>query len=69
MENVIYQTFCGFFLDCGQFTFLTATNNRSNKFETINTYVLNLEQKLSSVAFFDVDKITTISSRKTKLKY
>ena len=39
------------FLDCGKLSFLTAKNNRSNKFETIKTYIVNLEQKFISVPY------------------
>ena len=37
--------------------------------ETIKTYILNLEEKLSSLTFFAVDKINIICSRRFKDKY
>ena len=47
------------FLDCGKLTFLTAGEvisqiilTANGKIETIKTYILNLEQKLSSLVFF-----------------
>ena len=36
--------------------------------KTVKTYILNLEQKLSSFAFFAVDKISIIFSRILKHK-
>ena len=42
------------FLDCGKLSFLTAekiTLKANANVETINTYILNLEQKFSSLAF------------------
>ena len=47
------------FLDCGKLTFLTAEKivgliilKRNASVETTKTYILSLEQKLSSLAFF-----------------
>ena len=64
------------FLDCGQFTFFTAEKiigliilKRNASVETIKTYALNLEQKLSLLAFSAVDKINIIFSQKLKFKY
>ena len=64
------------FLDCGQFTLLTAEKiigliilKRNASVETMKTYALNLGQKLSLLAFSAVDKINIIFSRKLKFKY
>ena len=37
--------------------------------ETIKTYILSLEQKLSSLTFFAIDKINIIFSRRLKQRY
>ena len=42
--------------------------NASSKLGTIKKYILNLEQKLSSLVF-KVDKINIIFSRRLKNKY
>ena len=60
------------FLDCGKIAFLTAEKivlKANANVETIKTYILNLEQKLSSLAFFAVDKISIIFSRRLKHEY
>ena len=64
------------FLDCGKLTFLTAEKvigviilKTNANVETIKTYILNIEQKLSSVAFFVADKVSTIFLRRLKHKY
>ena len=50
------------FFDCGKITFLAAEKIRliilkaNANDETIKTYILNLEQKSSSLAFLAVDK-------------
>ena len=41
----------------------------SYTFETIKTYILNIEQKLSSFAFFVIDKINITFSQRPKHKY
>ena len=58
----IISMFTEIFLGSGKVFWLWKTcildcrkNNRSNNFETIKTYNLNLEQKLSSCTFFVVD--------------
>ena len=67
---------CGNFFDCGKVTFLTAEKiigliilKANRNIEIIKTYILNLQQKLSSVTFFVVDKINIIFSRKFKHKH
>ena len=59
----IYMTL-GKFLDCRKHTFFTSEKiigliilKANANTETIMTYILNLEQKLSSFAFFLVEKI------------
>ena len=63
------------FLDCVKLTFLTAQKiisviilKTNANVKTIKTYILNLEQKLSSHFFFMVDKINIIFSRRLKHK-
>ena len=56
------------FFDCRKFPWLQK-NNSSNNFETIKAYILNLEQKLNSLAFFAVDKSNIIFSRILKHTY
>ena len=60
----------------GKFTFLTAKKRigliilKSNaSVKTIKTYILSLEQKLSLLTLFAVDKINIIFSRSLKHKY
>ena len=56
-------------LDCGKSTFLTAEKmifKVNANVETIKTYILNLEQKLNSLA---ADKISIIYSGRFKRKY
>ena len=55
------------FLNCGKLPFLAAEKiigliilKTNTNAETIKTYIFNLEQKLSSLAFFVVDKISFI---------
>ena len=60
------------FLDCGKLTFLTTEKiilKENSNVSTIKTYILNLEQKLSSLVFFVVDKVNIVFSRKLKHKY
>ena len=65
------------FLDSRKFTFLTAEKiigliilKANASVETIKTYLLSLEQKLSSIAFFFLeDKINIIFSWRLKHKY
>ena len=64
------------FFDYGKLTFFTVKKiigliilKTNANVEIINRYILNLEQKLSSLAFFVVDKINIISSRRLKHKY
>ena len=70
------------FLDCRKvswlckLTFLTAEKiidliilKTNANVETIKTDILNLEQKLSSFAFFTVDKINIIFNGSLKHKY
>ena len=59
------------FLDCGKFTFLNAEKiidlmilKTNANVETIKTSILNVEEKLSLLAFFAVDKISILFSRK-----
>ena len=63
-------------LDCGKCTFLTAGKiigliilETNDSVETIKTYLLSLEQKLSLLEFFAVDKVNIIFTQKLKLKY
>ena len=63
------------FLDYVKLTFLTAQKiisviilKTNANVKTIKTYILNLEQKLSSHFFFMVDKINIIFSRRLKHK-
>ena len=58
------------FLGCGKLTFLTAEKiilKVNANVETIKTHILNLEQKISLIAFFAVDKISIIFSRRLKV--
>ena len=59
------------FLDCGKFTFLNAKKiidlmilKTNANVETIKTSILNVEEKLSLLAFFAVDKISILFSRR-----
>ena len=64
------------FLDCEKLTFLTAekvigliTLKVNSDFETMKTYLLDLEPKLRSLVFFGVGKVNIIFSRRLKHKY
>ena len=59
------------FFDCGKFTFLNAEKiidliilETNANGETIKTSILNVEEKLSLLAFFAVDKICVLFSRR-----
>ena len=62
--------------NCGKLTFFTAEKiigriilKANTNVETIKTYILYLEQELSSLTFFMVGKVNTIFSRRLKHKY
>ena len=64
------------FLACGKLTFLSAekvigliTLKVNFNFETMKTYILDLEPKLRSLVFFGVGKVNIIFSRRLKHKY
>ena len=64
------------FLDCGKLIFLIAEKimgliilKTNASVETIKTYILSLDQKPSLLAFFVVDKMNIIFSRRFKHKY
>ena len=59
------------FLDCGKFAFLNAEKmidliilKTNANVETIKTSILNVEEKHSLLAFFAVDKISILFSRR-----
>ena len=63
-------------LDQGKITFMTAEKivnliilKANARVETMKTYILSLEQKLSLLTFFAEDKISPIFSKRLKDKY
>ena len=62
--------------DCQDHTFLTAekiasliTSKANSNAETIKTYILNLEMKLSSLTFSEVDKINIMFIKRPEHKH
>ena len=62
--------------DCQDHTFLTAekivgliTSKANSNAETIKTYILNLEMKLSSLTFSRVDKINIMFIKRPEHKH